>query len=322
MSEKNNAELRQYDVTQVPRFANINPLMRATYQEDPKGLDVAMFGVPFDLGSSFRTGSRHGPAQIREMSRLIRQVHYPSMQEPFNDFKIADVGDAPVNSLDIEESLDRIHAFVDNICSNNVVPLAAGGDHTITLPILRAVAKDAPVSLIMIDAHADVLDLMLGKKYANGTPIRRAIEEGLLDPKRIIQIGIRGTLFHRDDLKYAQEQGIKQINVDEFYELGMDGVIEEVKKVVGDTDAYLTFDMDVIDPAFAPGVGGLETGGFTSREAQLLLRKLTGFNIIGADVNEVSPPYDPSGNTALLAANLMFEILCLLTDALKRKRSN
>jgi guanidinopropionase len=319
MNENQDHKFKQYDVNQIPRFANINPLMRATFQEDPSDLDVAMFGVPFDLGSSFRTGSRHGPAQIREMSRLIKQVHYPSMQEPFNDFKIADVGDAPVNSLDIEESLDRIHAFVDNICSKGAVPLAAGGDHTISLPILRAIAKDAPVSMIQIDAHADVLDEMLGKKYANGTPFRRAIEEGLLDPKRIVQIGLRGSLFHKDDHKWAKEQGITQINIDQFYKLGIEGVVNIIKETVKDTATYLTFDMDVIDPAFAPGVGGLEPGGLTSREAQLLLRNLTEFNIIGADINEVSPPYDASGNTALLAANLMFEILCLLTGTIKRR---
>ena len=319
MAQKGKKELRQYDVNQVPRFANINPFMRATYQEDPAGLDVAMFGVPFDLGSSFRTGSRHGPAQMREMSRLIKQVHYPSMQEPFNDFQIADVGDAPVNSLDIDESLDRIHGFVDNICNKGVIPLAAGGDHTITLPILRAVAKDSAVSLIQIDAHADTLDIMLGKKYANGTPIRRAIEEGLLDPKRIVQVGLRGTLFHRDDHKWAKEQGITQINIDEFERLGIQGTIEAVKKVVGSTRTYLTFDMDTIDPAYAPGVGGLEPGGMTVREAQLLLRGLTDIDLIGADVNEVSPPYDASGNTALVACNLMFEILCLLTGSLKRR---
>jgi guanidinopropionase len=314
------AELRQYDVNQVPRFANINPFMRATYQEDPEGLDVAMFGVPFDLGSSFRIGSRHGPAQIREMSRLIKQVHYPSMQEPFNDFRIADVGDAPVNSLDIPESLERIQQFVENICNKNVVPLAAGGDHTITLPILRAVAKDSPVSLIQLDAHADTLDLMLGKKYANGTPIRRAIEEGLLDPGKIIQIGLRGTLFSRDDHQWAKEQGITQINMDDFDRLGIQGVLEQVKKVVGSTRTYLTFDVDVLDPAFAPGVGGLEPGGLTVRESQLLLRAFTDIDLIGADVNEVSPPYDASGNTALVACYLMFEILCLLTGSLARRR--
>lgn len=307
----------QRDVNQVPRFSNINPFMRATYQDTAKGLDVAMFGVPFDLGSSFRIGSRHAPSQMREMSRLIKQVHYPSMQEPFNDYKIADIGDAPVNSLDIPESLKLIENFVSEIHSYNALPLAAGGDHTITLPILRAIAKDAPVSLIQIDAHADTLDTMLGKKYANGTPIRRAIEEGLVNPGRTIQIGLRGTLFSKDDHLWAKEQGITQINMDDFERLGRAGVEAEIKRVVGNSDTYLTFDMDVLDPAFAPGVGGLEPGGLTVREAQMLLRSLAKINLVGADVNEVSPPYDTTGNTALVACNIMFEILCLLTGSLK-----
>jgi len=193
-------DLRQYDVTRVPRFANINPFMRATYQENPEGLDIAMVGIPFDLGSSNRTGSRHGPAQMREMSRNIRQVHYPSMLEPFTLCRIADVGDAPVNSLDIPESLELIEAFIRGIVEAGALPLAAGGDHTITLPILRAVAREMPLSLVMIDAHSDTVDTMLGKKVANGTPIRRAIEEGILDPKRVVQVGIHGTLFSPADL--------------------------------------------------------------------------------------------------------------------------
>jgi len=310
------SELDQFDVNQVPRFANINPFMRATYQESSEGLDIAMFGVPFDLGSSFRIGSRHAPAQMREMSRLIKHVHYPSMQEPFSECRIADIGDAPVNSLDIPASLKLIENFVKKVFNNNVLPLAAGGDHTITLPILRAIAREKPVSLIQVDAHADTLDLMLGKKFANGTPIRRAIEEGLVDPERTVQIGLRGTLFSKDDHDWAREQGITQINMDDFERLGREGVENEIKRVVGNEDTYLTFDMDVLDPAYAPGVGGLEPGGISVRDAQLLLRSLDNIKLIGADINEVSPPYDPSGNTALVACYIMFEILCLLTQSL------
>jgi guanidinopropionase len=192
MSKK---DLRQHDFSTVSRFANLNPFMRATYQEDPDGLDIAMVGVPFDLWSSVRIGSRHGPAQMREMSRMIRQVHYPILLEPFEKCRIADVGDSPVNSLDIEESLEGIEAFFRKIHVSGAFPLAAGGDHTITLPILRAIAREHPLSLVQIDAHSDTIDTMLGKKYANGTPFRRAVEEGLLDPERIVQIGLRGTLY-------------------------------------------------------------------------------------------------------------------------------
>jgi guanidinopropionase len=314
MAEK---EYKQKDVTTFPRFANINPFMRATYQEDPQGLDIAMAGVPFDLGSSFRIGSRHGPAQIREMSRMIRQVHYPSMVEPFKQQRIADVGDAPVNSLDIQESLQSIEAFFQTIHAAGALPLAAGGDHTITLPILRAIAKEHPLSLIQIDAHSDTIDEMLGKKYANGTPIRRAVEEGLLDPKRTVQVGIRGTLFKSNDLDWAEAQGIKMIAMDEFLEMGMSDTIEVVRKIVGDSPTYLSFDIDSLDPAYAPGAGGLEPGGLTSREALQLLRGLKGLHFVGADVNEVCPPLDLSGNTALVACHVMFEELCLLVESLR-----
>jgi guanidinopropionase len=290
--------------------------MRATYQEDPGGLDIAMVGVPFDLGSSFRIGSRHGPAQMREMSRMIRQVHYPSMLEPFEKFRIADIGDSPVNSLDLEESLSGIEAFFRKISSAGVLPLAAGGDHTITLPILRAIAGEHPLSLVQFDAHSDTIDTMLGKKYANGTPIRRAVEEGLIDPKKTVQIGLRGTLFKANDLDWAKEQGITIIDMDDFIEFGVSRVIERIHEVVEETFTYLTFDIDCLDPAFAPGAGGLEPGGLNVREAQRVLRGLRGIRFVGADINEVCPPLDPSGNTAIVACHLMFEELCLLVESL------
>jgi len=307
----------QSDVTVVPRFANINPFMRASYQEDPQGLDVAMLGVPFDLGSSFRTGARHGPAQVREMSRMVRQVHYPSMLEPFREYSIADIGDAPVNPLDIEESLRSIEAFVARVHAVGALPLAVGGDHTITLPILRAIAKDGPLALIQIDAHSDTIDEMMGKRYANGTPVRRAIEERLLDPKRVVQVGLRGSLFKADDLDWARSEGIRIIDMDEFCEMGMTQTLKVITDVAGDRSVYLTFDIDVLDPAYAPGAGGLEIGGLTAREAQVLLRGLKGLHFVGADINEVSPPLDPSGITATVASQLMFEQLCLLVEAVK-----
>jgi guanidinopropionase len=237
------------------------------------------------------------------------------MLAPFDVCRIADVGDAPVNPLDIEESLESIESFVQRIRAGGALPLAVGGDHTVTLPILRSLGKEKPLSLVQIDAHSDTLDTMLGKKYANGTPIRRAVEEGLVDPQRVVQLGIRGTLFKPDDLNWAEAQGIKTIDMDDFHGRGLPEVLKSVRQVVEGHPTYLTFDIDSLDPAYAPGAGGLEPGGLTVREAQLLLRGLQGINLVGADLTEVSPPLDPSGNTALVACHLMFEQLCLLVEA-------
>ncbi len=320
MTDQNSIN-QQYDVNRVPRFANVATFMRCRTAETPNNLDIAMAGIPYDFGSSFRSGARHGPAQIREMSRLIRQVHSVTKIEPFVLCRIADIGDTPVNPLDIDESLTLIVDFFDRVVAAGAKPLAVGGDHTISLPVLRACAKSGPVGLIQIDAHSDTLDEMLGKKFANGTPFRRAIEEGLVDPKRTIQIGIRGTLFKADELDWAHEIGITIITIDDFYELGIPHVIKTAQDLVGQELVYLTFDIDSIDPAYAPGTGGVEPGGMSVREAQVLLRGLYGLNLIGADVNEVSPPLDPTGMTALVAANIMFEELCLLTDTVNRQKN-
>jgi guanidinopropionase len=315
-------DYRQHDVNRVPRFANVATFLRAPQKANATGLDIALAGVPFDLGSSFRSGARHGPAQVREMSRLIKQFNYSTKVAPFELCRIADVGDAPVNSLDIEASLGSIQAFFEDIVADDAVPLAVGGDHTISLPILRALAKRGPVGLVQIDAHSDTMDQMLGKKYANGTPFRRAIEEGLVDPKRTVQIGIRGTLFRADELTWASEQGVTIISTDDFYDLGVEEVAREARGILADEPAYLTFDIDVLDPAYAPGTGGLEIGGLTTRDAQLLLRGMYGLIFVGADINEIAPPLDPTGNTALVAANIMFEELCLLADSIHRRRAD
>ena len=307
-------KLRQADVTAVPRFADVATFMRSQYRDSPADLDIAMFGVPFDLGSSFRTGARHGPAQIREMSRLIREVNYATRVAPFELCRIGDIGDAPVNSLNLEASLAGIQAFVDAIVSAGAKPLAAGGDHTISLPILRALRANTPLALVQIDAHSDTQDRMLGEKYANGTPVRRAVEEGLLDPKKTVQVGIRGTLFAADELDWAIEQGITIIDMDGIEALGAVGVARKVREIVADTDCYLSIDIDALDPSVAPGTGGLEPGGLSVRDAQVILRNLRELLLVGADVVEVSPPLDATGATALVAANLMFEALCLLGE--------
>jgi guanidinopropionase len=288
--------------------------MRSQLRESPADLDIAMFGVPFDLGSSFRSGARHGPAQIREMSRLIREVNYATRIAPFDLCRIADIGDAPVNSLDLDSSLRSIQEFVQEILDAGARPLAAGGDHTISLPILRAAASDSALALVQVDAHSDTQDLMLGKKYASGTPFRRAVEEGLIDPQRTVQIGIRGTLFTADELDWALQQGITIIDMDEFETLGASGVAEKAQEIIAGKDCYLSIDIDALDPGVAPGAGGLEPGGLSVRQVQVLLRELRGSCFLGADIVEVSPPLDATGGTALVAANLMFEALCLLAE--------
>ena len=308
------SDLKQTDVTTVPRFANVATFMRSQLRDTPQGLDIAMFGVPLDLGSSFRSGARHGPAQVREMSRLIREVNYSTKIAPFDLCDIADIGDAPVNSLDLDASLLSIQQFVQTVLSADARPLAVGGDHTISLPILRSMAAAEPLAIIQVDAHSDTQDLMLGTKYASGTPFRRAIEEGLIDPRKTVQVGVRGTLFRADELDWALAQKITIIDMDEFEALGAVDAARKARRVVAGSDCYLTFDIDALDPGVAPGAGGLEPGGISVRQAQVFLRALRGIPMVGADVVEVSPPLDPSGGTALVAANLMFEILCLLAE--------
>ena len=316
--DKGPSEVGQHDVALVPRFANVATFLRASQCDRPAGLDIAMFGVPFDLGSSFRSGSRHGPAQIREMSRLIREVNALTGAAPFSTCRVADLGDAPINALDADASLRAIEDFVTEVVSAGARPLAAGGDHTITLPILRALAKDAPLALVQVDAHSDTQDSMLGRSVANGTVFRRAIEEGLLDPRLCFQLGIRGTLFKADELAWAREAGIAIFTMDDVDTLGFPEITERIKDTIGDRPAYLTFDVDALDPSIAPGTGGLEPGGLSYRDALRLLHGIRGLDVIGADVVEVCPPLEPGTLTATVGANIMFEELCLLSEAISR----
>ncbi|MFQ6023969.1 MAG: agmatinase [Acidiferrobacterales bacterium] len=312
--------LQPLDSAAIPRFAEAATFMRAQLREDPAGLDIAMAGVPFDWGSTNRAGARHGPAQMREMSRLIRQVHFVTKLAPFQVCRIADVGDAPVNPLDLMGTLETVQAFFERIHAAGALPLSAGGDHTIALPILRAIVKDGPVGMLQFDSHSDTHDVLLGHKYNHGTCFRRAIEEGIVDPKRLVQIGIRGTLYSVDEHDWARSQGVTMITIEDFFEIGVAEVIEKTRSVLGDGPVYITFDIDGLDPIYAPGTGAPEPGGLSIRDAQVILRGMQGLNLIGADVNECSPPLDPTGNTALVACNLMFEELCLLADAVRRRK--
>jgi guanidinopropionase len=282
---------------------------------NPADADIALIGLPYDGGTTNRSGTRHGPREMRAMSMFIRPFHHVTKTSPYTTHRVADFGDGPMNPIDIGESLSMITGFYETFRSAGTKPLTAGGDHLITLPILRALAKDGPVGLIQFDAHSDTNDSYFGgHKYTHGTHVRRAIEEGLVDPHRCVQIGIRGTRYAPDGNDFAENAGVTTLYIEDVYHLGIAGVIAEARRIVGDQPTYLTFDVDGIDPAYTPGTGTPEVGGYTVFEAQQMVRGLKGVNLIGADVVEVSPPFDLSGNTALVGATIMFEILCNLAN--------
>ena len=288
---------------------------------DPAEVDIALVGVPYDGATENRPGPRHGPREIRNMSSFIRAVHHATRINPHTLCRVADLGDVAFsNPFDIATSHADITAFYRTLDAAGVVPLSAGGDHSISLPILRAVAAGGPVGMVHIDAHTDTCDEEFGEKFTHGTPFRRAVEEGLLDPKRTVQIGIRGTQNSEESWDYSLESGMRVIFIEEFTRLGVDAVIAEARRVVGEGPVYVSFDIDSLDPAFAPGTGTPEVGGMTPIEAQALLQGLRGLALIGGDVVEVSPPFDPSGNTALVGATMMYEILCVLADAVARRK--
>jgi len=309
------------DAAIVPRFGAIPTFMRLPYRPDPAGLDIGLIGVPWDGGTTNRAGARHGPREIRNMSSFMRKVHHVSRIAPYKLAKVADLGDAPVNPIDLMDSLARIEGFFARIHGLGVAPISAGGDHLITLPIFRAIARQRPVGMIHVDAHSDTNDRYFGdNRYTHGTPFRRAVEEGLLDPKRTIQIGIRGSIYSEDDMAFAEGSGMRVVYMEEFAKAGVERVIAEARRVAGEGPCYISFDVDGLDPVYAPGTGTPEIGGLTTLEAQHLIRGLEGLNLIGGDVVEVSPPFDPSGNTALVGATMMFEILCVLAKAVAERR--
>jgi guanidinopropionase len=312
-AKASNAEFQPLDSGLVPRFAGFPSFMRLPMAV-PGEVDVALVGVPFDAGTTNRPGARHGPREIRSQSSLVRRVHHVTGLSPFDLLKCGDCGDAPVNPLDLMASLAGIKDFFASIHEARARPLTAGGDHLITLPILRALASKGPVGLIQFDAHSDTYDSFFGNRYNHGTPFRRAIEEGLLDPRRMIQIGIRGAISDASNYDFARDQGVRIVFIEEFAERGPKDVMAEARKLVGAHPTYVSFDIDALDPSIAPGTGTPEIGGMTTREAQAMLRLLDGVNIIGADLVEVSPPLDPTGATALAGATLMFELLCVMAN--------
>ena len=308
---------------ELPRFAGIATFMRLPHvaPADADDVDIGLIGVPWDGGTTNRAGARHGPRQIRDLSTMARNAHHATGIMPFELCNCADLGDTPVNPVDIEDTLARVTEFYSAVVAQGIVPLTAGGDHLITLPIMRALCRDEAVGMVHFDAHTDTLDRYFGEsKYTHGTPFRRAIEEGLLDPKRTVQIGIRGALYSDRDKDWGLEQGIRVIEIEEYNDLGIDAVVAEARRVVGNGKTYISFDVDALDPVYAPGTGTPEIGGITTYDALKMIRGLRGLNLVGGDVVEVSPPFDPSGNTALVAVTTMFEILCLLAEHIDHQR--
>lgn len=302
------------DAALVPRFAGMPSFMRLPVLTDPALVDVALVGVPFDGGTTNRAGARHGPREIRNQSSLMRRINANGVS-PYEHLRVADLGDAPVNPIDLLDSLTKIEGFFLSL--NGAIPITAGGDHLITLPILRALAKQ-PVGLVQFDSHSDTNDRYFGENlYTHGTPFRRAVEEGLLDPKRCVQIAIRGSYYHQTDFDFARAAGFRIFTMDEVMDRGIAQVMAETNAIIGDAPVYISFDIDSLDPAYAPGTGTPEIGGLTTREAQRMIRALTGRNIIGADVVEVAPPFDPSGLTALTGATMMFELLCAIAGGVR-----
>ena len=278
-------------------------------------LDIAVLGVPFDGGVTNRSGARHGPRELRNQSSLMRTIHPVTRCNPFDQCRVADLGDVDfTRPHDIPSCCDEIEGAVRAIADAGARPLVAGGDHTISYPILKALGRQEPLGLIHIDAHTDTWDSFAGNKLMHGTPFRRAVETGAIDPKRTIQIGIRGAQIATEGWDYSASSGMRVMFMDEVVDAGIANTIAEARRVVGDAPVYLSFDIDALDPVYAPGTGTPEAGGFTTREAMQLLRGLNGLAFAGADVVEVSPPYDINGLTALHGATVMYEALCVLAS--------
>ncbi|RDE18141.1 agmatinase [Motiliproteus coralliicola] len=321
MSEQNNPEIKDTEKTfyqpmggnEMPRFGGPATFMRLPPVELSPTLDAAFIGVPLDIGVSNRPGARLGPREIRDESRMLRPFNVSTGADPYNSLCVGDIGDVPINTFNLQKSIDIIERYYDEVLENDVMPLTIGGDHTIALPILRALKKKhGPVGLVHIDAHADINDHMFGEKIAHGTPFRRAVEEGLLDCERVVQIGLRGTGYSIDEYDWSKEQGFRVVQAEECWHKSLEPLMAEVREQVGDGPVYLSFDIDGLDPAFAPGTGTAEIGGLTTHQGIEIIRGCRGMNLVGGDLVEVSPPFDQSRNTSVLAAGLLFEMLCVL----------
>ena len=305
-----------------PRFAGVPTFMRLPGHalRAPDATEVGVIGVPWDGGTTNRPGARHGPRALRDASTMIRLVNQATGVAPFHTARCADLGDVPVNPADLDDTLERITTFYRDLTQAGIAPLSAGGDHLTSLPILRALAAVEPLGMVHFDAHTDLYDSYFGGfRYTHGTPFRRAIEEGLLDPSRVVQIGIRGTTYDGDDIDFARAAGVRVISIEELMDRGVAAVMSDARTIVGDRPLYVSFDIDAIDPSQAPGTGTPEIGGFSPFDGQRMVRALQGLDIRGADLVEVAPPFDVGGITAWVGASILFELLCVLAPAVARR---
>ncbi len=298
---------------EMPRFGGIATFMRLPGTSGPADLDVAVVGVPLDIGTSNRPGARFGPRGIRDESVLLRPYNMATKAAPFDSLRIDDTGDVATSPYDLLTAVDAIESHFDGILEHGVATAAMGGDHTIVLPILKAMAKrHGPVGLVHVDAHTDINDTMFGSKVAHGTPFRRAVEAGVLDCDRVVQIGVRGTGYATDDFDWSRQQGFRVVQAEECWHRSLEPLMAEVREQVGGGPVYLSFDIDGLDPAFAPGTGTPEVGGLTMPQALEVIRGCRGLDLVGCDVVEIAPIYDTSGMTSLVGANLLYEMLCVL----------
>ena len=298
---------------EMPRFGGIATFMRLPGNTDPADLDVAVVGVPFDIGTSNRPGARFGPRGIRGESVLLRPYNMATRAAPFDSLRIDDTGDVASSPYDLLAAVEAIEAHFDELLGHGVVTATMGGDHTVVLPILKAMAeRHGPVGLVHVDAHTDINDTMFGSKIAHGTPFRRAVEAGVLDCDRVVQIGVRGTGYEADDFDWSRRQGFRVVQAEECWHRSLEPLMGEVRDQVGGGPVYLSFDIDGLDPAFAPGTGTPEIGGLTVPQALEVIRGCRGLELVGCDVVEVAPIYDTSGTTSLVGANLLYEMLCVL----------
>ena len=300
----------QVDATQMPRYGGIATFAHLPHISEVSDVDVAIVGVPFDTGVSYRPGARFGPNHVRESSRLLRPYNPAANVSPFATQQVVDAGDIAANPFDIEEAISSIHKSYDQLAERAKRIVTIGGDHTITLPILRSLkAKHGPISVVHFDAHLDTWDSYFGADYTHGTTFRRASEEGLLDPEGCMHIGIRGPLYAAKDLTDDKALGFQIFSSVEFQDLGVNAAIEKMKTRVGNRPVYISIDIDVLDPAHAPGTGTPEAGGLTSRELLSVLRATAGMNVIGADIVEVAPAYDHAQITGIAASHVMYELI-------------
>lgn len=311
-----NPKYEPVDASQVARFSDVATFLRTQRVEMDEEIDIGLVGVPFDIGLNYRGGPREAPAAVRQASRIIRKVHPTSGIAPYTLCNIADLGDAPVNPLNKDQSIETIEKFFADLTALSIRPITIGGDHTIPTPILRGIARNEPVGIVQIDSHADTLDELCGSKVNHATFMRRGLEEGLIDPRRVVQLGLRGSRFSAEDIAFGYEAGFTIITFDEYEEMGRNAAIAKINEVIGAARTYMTIDIDGLDPAFCPGTPVPEIGGITPRDAQMIIRALRGVDLVGADISEVAPCYDPTGITSITAANLMFELLCVMADSL------